>query len=329
MSGRTAIILVTFNGWEMTRNCLNDLATQLGDSAHFVIAIADNASTDGTPENIRRDFPAVHLYASPQNVGFGAANNFAIEGLLRDGELFDSICLLNNDTRLKPDTLPQLRLVWEQAQKMVENESGKHAVVAPAIKNPNGSEQPNYFAGLGPEGIGSRQFFMNAFRNEKGAAKILQGKPQATPQPSLAEVHWTSAVCWMFGKPLYDAICKNTADGKLFDEKIFMYYEDADLALRARRLDARFFIAEDIPLTHLGGGSAQNNTRRALQHDRAQQYVFKKHFGFRGFLLSKSFRFCRSLVRIAATLPHCFGQKGKENRSYIRHHLTLMKTALR
>ena len=32
MSERTAIVLVTFNGWEMTRNCLNDLAAQLNDS---------------------------------------------------------------------------------------------------------------------------------------------------------------------------------------------------------------------------------------------------------------------------------------------------------
>ena len=96
MSGRTAIILVTFNGWEMTRNCLNDLVAQLGDSAHFVVAVADNASTDKTVENIRKEFPTVHLYASPTNVGFGAANNLAIEGLLRDGESFDAVCLHGN-----------------------------------------------------------------------------------------------------------------------------------------------------------------------------------------------------------------------------------------
>ena len=79
MSGRTAIILVTFNGWEMTRNCLNDLAAQLGDSAHFVVAVADNASTDKTVENIRKDFPAVHLYASPTNEkGSSATGNRSI-----------------------------------------------------------------------------------------------------------------------------------------------------------------------------------------------------------------------------------------------------------
>lgn len=323
---RTAIILVTFNGWELTRNCLGDLAAQIGDSKHFVIAIADNASTDGTPEKIRTEFPAVRLYQSPKNVGFGAANNLAIEGLIKDGEAFDTICLLNNDTRLSESTIPQLRSAWEQAQEWAKEKGHPYAVVAPSVKNKDGSEQPNYFAGLGPEGIGSFTFFANAFKGEKAAADVLQGKPRATSQVSLAEAHWASAVCWMFGRDLYDAICKES--GKLFDEKIFMYYEDADLALRARDKGARFLIATEVPLTHLGGGSAQNNTTRALQHDRAQQYVFKKHFGFRGFMLSRSFRSTRSLVRILATLPKCFGKNAPEKRAYVKHHLALLKAAL-
>ena len=326
MSERTAIILVTFNGWELTRNCLDDLAAQIGDSEHFVIAVADNASTDGTPEKIRSEFPAVRLYQSPRNIGFGAANNLAIEGLIKDGEAFNTICLLNNDTRLSESTIPQLRSAWELAQEWAKGNGSPNAVVVPSVKNNDGSEQPNYFAGLGPEGIGSTAFFVNAFKSEKAAADILQGKPSATSQPSLSEVHWASAVCWMFGRDLYDAICKES--GKLFDEKIFMYYEDADLALRARDKGARFLVANDVSRTHLGGGSAQNNTTRALQHDRAQQYVFKKHFGFRGFMLSRSFRSTRSLVRILATLPKCLGKNGPEKRAYVKHHLALLKAAL-
>jgi GT2 family glycosyltransferase len=126
----------------------------------------------------------------------------------------------------------------------------------------------------------------------------------------------------MFGKELYNAL---TSEGGFFDEKIFMYYEDADLALRARKIGARFFIANDITLTHLGGGSAQSNTSRALQHDRAQQYVFKKHFGLHGLLLSKGFRILRSSIRIASAIPHI---GSSEKRKYLVHHLALLKAAL-
>lgn len=319
---RTAVILVTFNGWEMTRNCLNDMVAQLADSEHFVVAIADNASSDGTVENLRKEFPTVHVYPSSKNLGFGAANNLAIKGLLSDGESFDSICLLNNDTRLNADTLPRLQKAWEKAEAFARESGNANAVIAPSTKNKDGSDQPNYFAGLGPEGIGSLKFFTNALRNEEGAAEILQGKPSKTVQENLLETNWLSGVCWMFGKELYDAL---TSEGGFFDEKIFMYYEDADLALRARKIGARFFIANDITLTHLGGGSAQSNTSRALQHDRAQQYVFKKHFGIKGLLLSKGFRILRSSVRIASALPHI---GSSEKRKYLVHHLALLKAAL-
>ena len=319
---RTAVILVTFNGWEMTRNCLNDMAAQLKDSEHFVVAIADNASSDGTVENLRKEFPTVHVYPSGKNLGFGAANNLAIKGLLSDGESFDSICLLNNDTRLDADTLPHLQSAWEKAESFVHERGNAYAVIAPSTKNKDGSNQPNYFAGLGPEGIGSLKFFTNALRNEEGAAEILQGKPSKTAQENLLETNWLSGVCWMFGKELYDAL---TSEGSFFDEKIFMYYEDADLALRTRKIGARFFIANDITLTHLGGGSAQSNTSRALQHDLAQQYVFKKHFGIKGLLLSKAFRILRSSVRIASAFPHI---GSSEKRKYLVHHIALLKAAL-
>ena len=319
---RTAIILVTFNGWEMTRNCLSDMAAQITDSEHFVVAIADNASSDGTVENLRKEFPTVHVYPSDKNLGFGAANNLAIKGLLGDGESFDSICLLNNDTRFKPNMFPRLQKALEKADTFIRENGNAYAVIAPSTKNKDGSNQPNYFAGLGPEGIGSLKFFTNALRNEEGAAEILQGKPSMTTQENLLETNWLSGVCWMFSKELYDAL---TSKGSFFDEKIFMYYEDADLALRARKLGTRFFICKDIELTHLGGGSAQSNTSRALQHDRAQQYVFKKHFGIKGLLLSKAFRILRSSVRIASAIPHI---GSSEKRKYLVHHIALLKAAL-
>ena len=319
---RTAVILVTFNGWEMTRNCLSDLAAQITDSMHFVVAIADNASSDGTVEHLRKEFPTVHVYPSDKNLGFGAANNLAIKGLLGDKEPFDSICLLNNDTRFLPNMLPRMQKAWEKAEAFARESGNAYAVIAPSTKNRDGSDQPNYFAGLGPEGIGSLKFFTNALRNEEGAAEILQGQPSKTTQENLLETNWLSGVCWMFNKELYDAL---TSEGTFFDEKIFMYYEDADLALRARKIGARFFICKDIELTHLGGGSAQSNTSRALQHDRAQQYVFKKHFGLHGLLLSKGFRILRSSIRIASAIPHI---GSSEKRKYLVHHLALLKAAL-
>lgn len=316
MANQTAIILVTYNGWTLTEACLKDLQP-LAESV--VVAVADNCSTDGTVEKIRTQFPWVHVYLQEKNLGFGAANNAAIRALAADGIEFDAVCLLNNDTRFEASAIVKLREALDQANASFTNAGHDcTAVIAPTTMNIDGSRQNNFFAGLGPDGIGSLQFFLNAFRGESGAARILEGTPSPT-----GEVHWASAVCWMLSRKLWEA-----AGG--FDENLFMYYEDADLALRLRKLGAKFFISRDSVITHLGGGSASNSLSRALQHDRSQQYVFRKHFGIRGLLLSKSFRFTRSLVRMVTALPRCLvGGAAKQKRKYFSHHLALLKESFK
>lgn len=328
MANTTAIILVTYNGWELTKACLNDLTPLLSNDCaetaakkaqKFVVAIADNGSTDGTVEKIRElypseKYPQIHVYPQAGNLGFGAANNGAIRGLLNDGVEFDAVCLLNNDTRFQAEALVKLREDLERV--------GENAVLAPTTQNVDGSRQNNFFAGLGPDGIGYIPFLMNAFRNEEGAARVLEGTPTATALEGIKETHWTSAVCWMMSAELW-----NRVGG--FDEKIFMYYEDADMALRCRKLGARFFISDRSAITHLGGGSAKSSLSRALQHDRSQEYVFKKHFGIRGYWLSKKFRILRSLVRIVSAAPRAIaGSSAPEKRAYIKHHLALFKEAV-
>lgn len=323
---KTAIILVTYNGWSLTEACLNDIFSQIS-SDKFIVGIADNQSSDETVQNIRKNFPQVHIYPQIKNRGFGSANNACINGLLAEGFEFDSICLLNNDTRLAPGTLSNYQKAFLDIKKQFCN-----VILAPSIKNLDGTPQNNFFAGLGFEGIGAIQFLLNAFRDVKSAARILEGTPkpfylndddQDSKSTNYHETFWTSAVCWMISTELW-----KKAGG--FDEKIFMYYEDADLALRFRKLGARFIIANNISITHLGGGSALGNLSRAIQHDNAQQYVFSKHFGIRGIILSKSFRTFRSLARIAVSLPSSLipGQKGKEKRTYLKHHFILLKEAI-
>lgn len=332
MTKRTAIILVTYNGWSLTENCLRDLSS-LPDS-DFVIAIADNGSEDCTVEKIRKEFPDVHVYPLKQNLGFGAANNHAIRELASEGFDFDSICLLNNDTRFDATEIIKLKQSFEHIENQVKSLNGreKHVVLAPTVNNVEGNRQNNFFAGLGPDGIGFIQFYLNAFRSESAAARILEGVPQKmqldyTSSPSslkmdLEETCWTSAVCWMLSRTLWES-----TGG--FDENIFMYYEDAELALRLRKNGTRFFITPRSIITHLGGGSAKSSLSRALQHDRSQQYVFRKHFGMRGLILSKLFRFSRSLVRILAAIPgSIIGCARQEKREYFRHHFTLLKEAL-
>lgn len=105
-----SVIIVSWNGQDLLRRCLNALFASAGVSLE--VFVVDNASKDGTVEMVRKDFSQVTLIENGENLGFARANNQA----LRQSQ-GDFVLLLNQDMRLFPDTLAIM------AGKMREHES--------------------------------------------------------------------------------------------------------------------------------------------------------------------------------------------------------------
>lgn len=102
-AARASIVVVTFNNLTFTRLCLESLLAHTGDCE---VIVADNASTDGTPEYLRdiaAKNPRVRAIFNDRNLGFAAANNRALA--TATGDVF---ILLNNDTIVAPGWLPRL-----------------------------------------------------------------------------------------------------------------------------------------------------------------------------------------------------------------------------
>ena len=126
---KTAVILVNWNGWQDTIECLTSLfAAQLPDTA---IIVCDNGSTDGSLQHLRawieqtgqpHDFRAfspsepmtppsrLTFLDTGANLGFSGGNNAGIELALSWGCEF--IWLLNNDTTIEPDALTEMLSVF-------------------------------------------------------------------------------------------------------------------------------------------------------------------------------------------------------------------------
>ena len=68
------IVFVNWNTRDLLRDCLASVAASAGDFAWRVVVV-DNASTDGSAEMVRAEFPDVTVIASPTNDGFSVANN--------------------------------------------------------------------------------------------------------------------------------------------------------------------------------------------------------------------------------------------------------------
>ena len=73
-----SIILVNYNTKELTGDCIKSVY-ELTRDISYDIFVVDNASSDGSVQMIKEEFPAVKLIESPENLGFGRANNLAIK----------------------------------------------------------------------------------------------------------------------------------------------------------------------------------------------------------------------------------------------------------
>ncbi len=99
------MVVLNWNGKDYIRACLTSAFAQT--YADFVVAVVDNASTDGSREIVRDEFPEARLIALPQNLHFARGTNAGIEVALRDSEC-EFVVPLNNDTRADPEWIASL-----------------------------------------------------------------------------------------------------------------------------------------------------------------------------------------------------------------------------
>ena len=196
------VIVLNYNNKETLLACLKSVYQS--DYQNFEVVVVDNNSTDGSFELAKQNFSNAHFIKSPQNLGFGMGNNLGIRFAL---EKFASyIMLLNSDAYLQKTTLS--RLVVEAEKKEVSG------LVSPVIKKP---DQEIWFAGGKIDWIHmkTKHLFKPKQQEESYESEYLTG------------------CALLVKKSVFEKI-------GLFDEKFFLYYEDADFSLRAKK--AGFFL---------------------------------------------------------------------------------------
>ena len=98
------IIIVSWNVRDLLAACLRSLFADLDLSGlKAQVWVVDNASTDGTPEMVAETFPAIHLIACDENLGFAAGNNLALREISNlQSPISRYVWLLNPDTEVQP-----------------------------------------------------------------------------------------------------------------------------------------------------------------------------------------------------------------------------------
>lgn len=97
------VIILTYNIKELTRDCLRSVfeaSKKLTENGYDMdVIVSDNASSDGTPEMVKEEFPSVKLIQN-ENIGFARGNNAA-----RPYTNSEYILILNPDTYVEENTL--------------------------------------------------------------------------------------------------------------------------------------------------------------------------------------------------------------------------------
>lgn len=124
---RISVTIVNWNTMDLLRRCLGSLEKELSTIDHEII-VADNNSTDGSQEMVRRDFPNVDLIENTKNIGFPKAINQILSQC--HGKY---LMLLNSDSVVLPGSI----------RKMMEflHSHTEYGAVGPKVVRPDGSIQ--------------------------------------------------------------------------------------------------------------------------------------------------------------------------------------------
>ncbi|UCF78326.1 MAG: glycosyltransferase family 2 protein [Candidatus Eiseniibacteriota bacterium] len=108
---KVAVIVVNWNAREDTRECIESL----GRSSHspLDVILVDNASSDGSVTHLKQLFPEVTFIQNPRNEMFARASNAGMRLALERGA--DHLFLLNNDAVVEEGTVHELVRVLESS----------------------------------------------------------------------------------------------------------------------------------------------------------------------------------------------------------------------
>lgn len=206
---------------------------------NFRIVVLDNCSTNDSVIRIREAHPDITLIETGANLGFAGGNNVGIRYALEQGAKY--IWLLNNDAIVEPTALTALVEVAEDDPKI----------------------------GV----VGSALFYMDSPNKVQawggGQVSLITGRASHLLAPG--ELHYiTGASMLLRGEAL-------GREG-LLDEGYFMYWEDADICFRLRRVGWKLAVAEKSLVFHKESASVgRKNPRLALFFNESAVRFFRRH----------------------------------------------------
>jgi GT2 family glycosyltransferase/serine acetyltransferase len=268
---RLAVVILTHQHTDLATDCLKSLEGEIDPGQDRVIVV-DNGSDDGTAERLRgligaRGWAAwASLLALERNGGFCVGNNAALRRVLAEPDPPRFVFLLNDDTYLRPGAL--------QALLDFMAHHPRAAIAGSRLEDPDGRPQPSArrFHSIASEVEGALRF--------GPLSRLLHARVVAPPpRPEAHATDWVVGAAMLVRREVFDRI-------GLLDERFFLYFDEADFCLQARRAGFECWYVPQSRIVHLIGQSTglrwETRAQRRLPAYwfESRRHFFQKNFGW-------------------------------------------------
>ena len=197
------IVVLNWNGWQDTVECVTSCRKL--SYGHFRILVVDNASTDGSEAILRDRFPDLEIVQTGANLGYAGGNNAGIRYAVERGAGY--VWLLNNDTVVDPTALDEMVRIADEKPAV--------GMVGPKILL---HSRPQYLNCIG-----------STINLRTGQPSLIGlGERDDGRFDEIREMDTLSGCSLLVKREVIDAV-------GLMDERFFLFYEETDWILRAKR----------------------------------------------------------------------------------------------
>ena len=295
-----SIIIVSFNTKELTLSCIRSIIDET--RAHsFEIIVIDNNSRDGSPAAIRENFPQVKLLERTDNLGFAGGNNMAVQSA-RGSRLL----LLNPDTLILNAAIDAILMFADKTPNA--QVWGGRAIFPDGTVNASCWNDMTMWSSL-CRALGLTWMFpkSNLFNPES-----IHSWDSLTNE---RDVDIVVGCFLLIEKSMWDKLGG-------FNPRFFMYGDEVDLCIRARKLGAQPRITPTATIIHYGGGSEPSSEDKLVKVFKGRITVMKAHWRPLSALLGRWLLLTtaglRALGSLALRPPERKGA-GLDGRSHVWH----------
>lgn len=252
------VIIVNYRTANLTVDSLRSLEKERQTTSHFQVVVVDNASNDNSVAILeaaieQQGWHWVSLIASENNGGYAYGNNLVIRAVLDSPEPPAYFLLLNPDTQVRSGAVQALIDFMEQhsevgiAGSSFENADGTPWLIAFRFPSILGELESSLRLGL-----------MTKILSSWVIAQTMENKE--------SQVDWVPGASMIVRRQVFETV-------GLMDEAYFLYYEETDFCLQARRAGWSCWYVPQSRVMHIAGQSTKI-TQRDTRPPRLPQYWF-------------------------------------------------------